>query len=296
MRRILVVCVLLLASCVAVVPAEAATAPPPPPPPPPPRANSSARPVYFVPGFSSASSHGDLWDGQWKPVYEAMKRWGWSGSPHVVCFYTNASGCNTRIESGTYAVDLRWLGSRLAWNIYSSFTKYGVYVDVMAHSMGGLIVRAAVTGVKKKHPDFPSHLYIEDVATLGTPHSAPPLATYCTGLTGSQQCNDMQEGSAFRQWLLENPNTGYNYGPDWTLIGSDADTVVPRSAAHGMDAGHYVRYHASAGIDHGELVSLTSGAYSQSYWNYYDDKWYTDSTGAVPTRAARNALYYWKDW
>ncbi|GAA2635752.1 hypothetical protein SMC26_34560 [Actinomadura fulvescens] len=290
-RRILFVCaVLLMASGVAIVPAGAAV------PPPPARANSSARPVYFVPGFSSASSHGNLWEGQWKPVYEAMQRWGWSGSAHVVCFYANASGCNTRIESGSYALALRWLGSRLAWNIYSSYTVHGRYVDVMAHSMGGLIVRAAVTGVSKKDPEYPPALYIEDVATLGTPHSAPPLARLCASATGSQQCVDMEEGSAFRRWLLENPNTGYNYGPDWTLLGSDADGTVPTYAAHGMRAGHYVRYYEAGGIDHSELVSLTSGAYPQSYWNYYDNTWHNDATGAVPIRSARNALYYWKDW
>ncbi|MFJ2591339.1 esterase/lipase family protein, partial [Streptomyces sp. NPDC087538] len=52
------------------------------------------------------------------------------------------------------------------------YSAKGQTVDLVGHSMGGLIIRAALAGYAKGDPTWPDTLYVEDVVTLGTPHKA----------------------------------------------------------------------------------------------------------------------------
>jgi triacylglycerol esterase/lipase EstA (alpha/beta hydrolase family) len=35
---------------------------------------------------------------------------------------------------------------KLGWEIYNRYSRYGIAVDVVGHSMGGLVIRAMLTG------------------------------------------------------------------------------------------------------------------------------------------------------
>ncbi|WP_345943030.1 hypothetical protein [Streptomyces sp. SID2119] len=63
------------------------------------------------------------------------------------------------------------MAKKFANHISTNYTKRGIKVDVVAHSMGGLVVRAALHYTHKRAPGFPKKLYIEDIVTLGTPHA-----------------------------------------------------------------------------------------------------------------------------
>ncbi|TCO52615.1 esterase/lipase family protein [Actinocrispum wychmicini] len=260
---------------------------------PPVRDNSSARPVYFVPGFSTSGSH-DCWFGYWKAAGEAMWSYGWTGSYHTVSFYAPDTNCNTKIYNGDRNTPINDLGRLLAWNIYSSYSKNGISVDVIAHSMGGLVIRAALTGVARKLQGWPPYLYVEDVTTINTPHRGTNLADLCDTLGRFQQCRDMIPGSSFLNSLYDAPQSAQ--GTDWTLIGSDDDDIVSTESALGMSAGHKVAYQSGQGIEHGSVHQTTTGSYGQWYWNYYDNKWNWTTAGAPPVRVANNAIYYWWKW
>jgi len=281
----------LVAATVALIPGAAHAAPA--------RDDSLNEPVYFVPGFTfalfgEAPKH-DCWNGYWKPAGDAMRSWGWKGSYHTVSFYDGDTNCNTKIlaSGGDRNVSLHNLGYLLAWNIYQSYSKNNVSVDVMAHSMGGLIIRAALTGVARHEPNWPPYLLVEDVVTFDTPHRGNTAASLCAGLYGYQQCVDMSPGSAFLKWLYQGPQSAQ--GTDWTLVGCDDDDIVPTDSALGMTAGHYVRYDASQGLEHGAVHQTVSGNYYMRWKNYYESAW-SEGWGAPPVRSGNNALYFWWRW
>jgi hypothetical protein len=268
------------------------------------RSNSQSEPVYFVPGHTSAVGH-DCQNGYWGEAMAAMGSWGWSSSRfHTVGFYLYDQNCNTQLGRWDRGVGLDEIGRILAWDIYNRYSSRGISVDIMAHSMGGLIAQAAVFGVQQGQWEgngWPPYLYVEDVVTLSTPHGGTPYGTnvvFCGTVT---QCVQMREGSDFLNWVGQNPQS--QQGTDWTLIGAEDDDIVTVDSAIAMSAGHKVKYPACPPwescirFEHSMIHKITSGSVQQVYWNYYDpDWWYSTGSGAVSVRSARNALYYWNSW
>ncbi|HEX3269333.1 MAG TPA: hypothetical protein VHR15_01700, partial [Ktedonobacterales bacterium] len=76
--------------------------------------------------------------------------------------------------SGTVSDPIRHVACLLAWYIYTTFTppggSLGEPVVILAHSMGGLLVRDALgeSGYTSGFPPFP--LDVRQVVTVGTPH------------------------------------------------------------------------------------------------------------------------------
>ncbi|MFF3335582.1 esterase/lipase family protein [Streptomyces sp. NPDC002888] len=255
------------------------------------RDDSVSRPIYFVPGYGMWGGY-DCWSDYWKPAGDQMRAWGMTGSYHTVGYYDGNTNCNTTIiNGGSRDVSIKELGRLLAWNIYSSYSKHNLSVDVVAHSMGGLVTRAALTGVARKESGWPPYLYIEDVVTLSTPHRGTGIGYVCAFI----QCQEMRPGSTLLNWLYQSPQSAI--GTDWTLMGADDDDTVDTESALGMSAGHYVRYDASQGIEHDQIYrTLANTSYNQRYWNYYDKTWVQTGAGASPVRALTNALYHWWRW
>lgn len=83
-----------------------------------------------------------------------------SGKKDVNCARKVNGNLDTRIQE---------LGRRLAWDIYKHYSRHGKKVDVVGHSMGGQVIRAAITGVNKygSSSKWPDYLYVEEVVTLG---------------------------------------------------------------------------------------------------------------------------------
>ncbi|GAA4803048.1 esterase/lipase family protein [Streptomyces ziwulingensis] len=268
----------------AAVPAQAAPA----------RDDSNTEAVYFVKGYSKGSPPGANCKTYWKPATAAFTQWGWQGKLHTVGFYTRDRGCSVTIARRGTDASLRSLGRALAKDIYRRYTSKGKSVDLVGHSMGGLIVRAALTGVQQKLPGWPTKLYVEDVVTLGTPHDG--LSTLagigCSLAYGTRQCQDMRHESSFLDWAAQSPQG--TQGTDWTLIGAADDDVVDDSALR-MSASHDVWYPGSNGWSHGALTDITTGTYAMNYRNWPTPPLETQN-GAAPIRAAMNALYWEKDW
>ncbi|MEY4174331.1 MAG: hypothetical protein RI900_1496, partial [Actinomycetota bacterium] len=120
--------------------------------------------------------------------------------------------------------------ANLVWNNYTS---RGVPIAVSAHSMGGLVVRRAITGVMNRDAGFPAYLYVSDVTTSGTPHFGAMVASLCAASI-NLQCLQMAAGTDWLPrhlfiWALDlygNPQADSYYGTDWTLIGSWCDEAV----------------------------------------------------------------------
>lgn len=214
---------LLLSMAMAAAPANAA---------PPARDDGMTEPVYLVHGYSA---DGTDCQQRWGPAMEAWRKAGWEGGFHTVGYYEGDSSCNTKIAAANRSTPIQQLGSQLAWDIYLQYSRHGRSVDVVGHSMGGLIARVALTGVSRGWDGFPPFVYVEDAVTLGTPHGG--VSASWVRSCDETQCVQMRPGSKFLRVLAsvgQNPQS--NQGTDWTdrLRGRcDRRVAVRRRLARG---------------------------------------------------------------
>ncbi|WP_184503635.1 esterase/lipase family protein [Streptomyces botrytidirepellens] len=256
-----------------------------------PRENSTQRPVFFIKGYTP----GDTCGAKWNSAAKLFKKW--KGELHRVGFYkTDDRGCDVRIDpggKGTGDTSIRDLGRGLAWQIYRMYSSKGQTVDLVGHSMGGLIARAALAGYNQGDPSWPKKLLVEDVVTLGTPHKAA-FAVHCLS---DLQCREMYyPNGTFRRWLGKKLPQAQG-GTDWTLIGSNADWSVSAGNAAPTDIGaqHLVRYSDRSGLGHSALRTTRRGVYPLRYTNN-GGAWGSLPRGAAPLRATMNALYWDSRW
>jgi pimeloyl-ACP methyl ester carboxylesterase len=220
------------------------------------RSDDATKPTIFLHGFNGRNCEAD-----WGFLIDHLRASGWAGGFYVPKYTPDDSRCNTRpglamgCMSCTGAHDY-WFGHpvdtphsnntsirHLAWHlanyIYANFTSKGIAVDVIAHSMGGLIIRYALA--KQGVDGFP-RLMVEDVITLGSPHAGAHFAA----LTGTTQGAEMEPTSSLIAWLTtwgKNPQ-GIG-GTDWTNLGSHGDLIVQETSATAMSAPHRWRYTTS---------------------------------------------------
>jgi hypothetical protein len=150
-------------------------------------------------------------------------------------------------QYGTKDDHLDRLSCLLAWYIYDNYTQYGEPVNVLAHSMGGLLTRYALgaTGAGATH--FPPKLlWVNNVVTVATPHGGVggvyhTVASW-NGSTNGVELDMMDPGNSTYSFMTtigayQHPQ-GY-LGTRWALIGaSDAFNLFG-------DGGNVVSYFAS---------------------------------------------------
>ena len=233
---------------------------------PPHRADGKSRPVIFVHGFDREADTNCA--AAWKNARIVLRKHHWKARSYTFGYYGRDRNCNMHAK-GTTDTRIQDVGAALARRIYKHFTSKGVAVDIVAHSMGGLVAKAAIQGTNKygrQSRKWPSRLYVEDVVTLGTPHLGAnfPPADAC-GFT-HEQCSDMEWGSGFLKWVGSRPQS--QMGTDYTFIGSvDDDTVQALSATDGYSGPHWVTYEKTRGkvIGHSGLREI--GTNSAQLWN-----------------------------
>ncbi len=242
------------------------------------RTDTLDKPIYLVHGHAAGAATDCA---MWKTLREAFTAWGNTGPLKTVAFYHGDKHCNTNIAvSGSHAkrhratvraahahgshtsdAPIAHLAYHLAWNIYDRYSKRGQAVDVVAHSMGGLMIRYAVAATQRHEFDFPPYLLVEDVVTMGAPHG---------GLRGfipddiSAEVTEMAPGSKLLRGLQRNAwNPQGRGGTDWLTMGSAADDTVTADSAAAtardrtpvnryMGSAHKVWYTAVDEIGHGD--------------------------------------------
>lgn len=261
------------------------------------RRDGNDRRVYLVHGFRR---YGDAncatgWaDARW-----SLWRDGWRGRLDTVALYAGDAGCTAPLPGrAAYTPDtsIDELGRAFAWLVYDQDTRWGRPVDAVGHSMGGLVLRAALTGVAARRRGFPARLLIEDVITLDTPHDGI-ASRACTRLECAQMRG--QDRGHLLAHLAQNPQSAQ--GTDWTLVGSDADPLVPADSATGMRAGHKIRYGVDTGLAHDSVARRPNPAhparsgYHMAYWNAARPG-VRETEGWAPLHLTAKALYYWQRW
>lgn len=274
LRRLTLFLSLVLATALTmltVTPASAAPA----------RSNGSANRVIFVHGFAPGGGHDCAKVFSSARGHFANKKW--KGNLLTFGYYYNNKNCSYNYN-GSQRTSLKGVAKAFANYAYKHYSKKGKKLDVVAHSMGGLIVRAALYHTAKGTSGFPKYLYIEDVVTLGTPHGGTHWGSACKGIW--RQCQDMAPGSAFLKSLKSAmPNS--RMGTDWTTVSSYDDGIVSEHSGIAGIAEHEVQY--DAGISHSEIKSTRSGKHKSRIKH---SKWSGWSKRMSPVEQARLAVYY----
>jgi hypothetical protein len=284
--------------------------------------------VLFVHGFDPWGDPGSDCAG-WNPMRSQLANWGWRrerlvtlayyvedrncdhwvnhhGSHDVHDFDGGALEANNHVDNASGEpkghgndTDIAHLAYHFAWYVWDHYSKAGASegqqpVHVVAHSMGGLVVRYALAQVQRRHPDFPYPLRIRNVVTLGTPHRGTTVAW--ANLIGSREAGQMQPNSSFIGWLsanARNPQPDQS-GADWTNVATWWDNLVqPYDSAFGMRAEHKVVYYAPQ-YSHSELrrppdVEIFSDLRDAGvYWRDRPSGWYAWRTAPRVLR--------WLDW
>jgi triacylglycerol esterase/lipase EstA (alpha/beta hydrolase family) len=303
LRTAAVVAATLIASCALAASADA-------------RSNNRTKAVYFIHGYENGS---DANCSQWNDMESKFRQWGWTGDFVEIAYYHNDVNCNNFVDhhgshsthfpsghfEGSHTEDARieHLGYHLAWHIYDHYSSAGHYVDVVAHSMGGLIIRYAIAQVQRNNPQFPPLLRVEDVVTMGTPHGGARFAGLCI-INCNTQVQQMKAGSDLLVWLENNAwepdGTG---GTDWSTFGSDDDNQVAADRAVGSDhdrspiqkyfgSCHKTWYTTESNIEHTDFLHDTQEGFTATAfafhncaggWNLWSLPW--------PVRRADLALF-----
>jgi hypothetical protein len=258
------------------------------------RNDSQNEPVYFVHGLDRNPTPGTDCNDYWGAAKRKFEALGWTGRLHLVGYYAGDTNCDSSIgRHGNNQTSIMEYGRQLAWKIYRDHSQHERSVDIVAHSMGGLIARAAITGTARGLSGWPPRLYVEDVVTIGTPHNGTGgWARTCF----YAQCVEMRPDSPFLNWLADNAQA--DGGTDWTMIGTEDDNYVPVGSATNESggAGHYVWYYVGQPLEHDQQTNNVSGTFRNRYWNYYDRTWHNQLAGQNIITTAKNASYYWRLW
>lgn len=252
--------VAMAVTLVAVTPAHAA-----------PGRSDSESTVIFIHGYAPTGEHdcGSYFQKAWR----YFKNKNWDGRLHTYGYYNGNTNCSYNYKKDRNT-SLNTVAKRFANRIHNLYSSKGKKVDIVAHSMGGLVVRTMLRHValKSGKDGWPRYLYIEDVVTLGTPHDGTNWAEACDKY---RQCRQMEKGSHFIKGLGEALYQSH-MGTDWTLVSSFADSVVGEGSGVGARAQHKIQYRNLPGFDHNTLNTEHRGwhtgrAKHSSSWSSYRD-------------------------
>jgi pimeloyl-ACP methyl ester carboxylesterase len=221
--------------------------------------------MLLVHGYGDAEAGKDCNGSTWKNALAYYQSAGGRdrASMTTIGYYPGDRGrCDVMIGDGkaSNARPIQAIARDLAQYIHSR----GRPVDIVAHSMGGLIARVALLGSAQGWDGFPPKLDVDDVVTLSTPHQgvARPSAH------DDEQWHQMDPDSGFIERLHE---TGLTDGTDWSLVGSHGDATVAH--ASGIDKGYGAdQKYGYKDVGH-EGIRTLSGAnrYDLTYWHAAGD-------------------------
>lgn len=213
-------------------------------------------PVYFVHGLKPGlvvPLTGPTDCRQWDQMITMMMSHNWNGPAHKVAYYSDAVNCNTRVFNGTDSSNLNEIAKALAWDIRNRYTSRGQPVRVVAHSMGGLVIRRALTASHHGEAGWPK-INVRDVITVATPHRGSNAAQSCSAF--NRQCQQILPNSGFINFLV---NYGWHpqgtQGTRWSLYAAANDPVVARVSAWGMGGPAPYKLAYNNDYDHSSMLS-----------------------------------------
>jgi pimeloyl-ACP methyl ester carboxylesterase len=217
------------------------------------------------PGYNVAS----YWAG---PM--AALRASWKGPVTAVDFYQ----CDVGGQAiSAYSRDEPIDGLALALDHYLEQNRFVDGVDLVGHSMGGLIIAAMIRDISVSAPGFvpvPARVAI----TISTPFAGVPASVLrAYGCSGNTQCSQVSAGSSFLAGLAQAPRSSTR----WTTTGGGTCDLVSAASANAMTEAVRIAWSKPCYTHTGILGDQATG---------------TDSSAAFqqlgqPVRQSHNALH-----
>jgi pimeloyl-ACP methyl ester carboxylesterase len=205
-----------------------------------PTASAADTQILLVHGYGSATQGKNCNGSTWKNALRYYQDAGGRerSSMTTIGYYQGdvAANCDVIVGDGQASNErpIQDIARDLAFYIDTAYTREGKAVDIVAHSMGGLITRVALLGSAQGWAGFPAKLNVDNVVTLSTPHRgvAHPTAN------DDRQWDQMNADSGFMKRLhAQGSGLGDRWaaGTDWSLVGSEEDATVVYES--GIDKG-----------------------------------------------------------
>ncbi len=239
--------------------------------------------ILLVHGYGDAQQGKDCNRSTWTNALRSYQDAGGRerSSMTTVGYYAGDSpaDCDVIVGDGkaTNERPIQDIAKDLANHIDDAYTSKGKPVDIIGHSMGGLITRVALLGSAQGWDGFPSKLEVDDVVTLSTPHQGVANP----GAHDDAQWKQMDPGSGFMKRLHEQGSglgDDWANGTDWSLVGSHEDTTVRQDSAidKGNHADQKYGYQDDPGdsgeVDHSAVRTLFGkNRYRLQYWHASGD-------------------------
>ena len=244
-----------------------------------PRASAADAQLLLVHGYGPAAKGKDCNGSTWANALRYYQGTGGRerSSMTTIGYYAGDSParCDAIVGDGqaSNARPIQDIARDLANYVYANYTSQGRPVDIVAHSMGGLISRVALLGSAQGWEGFPPKLNVTNVVTLSTPHQgvAHPSAN------DDRQWNQMAPRSGFMRRLHRSGSglgDAWASGTDWSLVGSKEDKTV--SYDSGIDKGNFANQKFgylddpddSGNVSHtGVRTLFGKNAYTLRYWH-----------------------------
>lgn len=186
---------------------------------------------------------------------------------HTVAYYACDSGGDSIVNEGSSSylpstddngvnTDIRRISYELAWYLWNDFGSKGKAVDLVGHSMGGIVIAYALQRIAAHDPAYPSALTVNSVTTFSSPFDGVSPSLCATGQTA--ECTQLLTGSSL---LSQISSAGaVTLGPKtvWTLVGSDGADAIPTTSSLALPGVTYrVDYQAPAYTHTSYLVDPT---------------------------------------
>lgn len=233
-------------------------------------------------------------------------------SPSDKCLsipHTHVDGSTTVDDTGTTNDPIRHIACRLAWYIYDTYTENGLSVRILAHSMGGLVVRDAIAESGRTAPFPPALLMVDRVVTVATPHGGldGDYLKNANLYSPSTEVNDMAVGSAFMNLMNANQDPQGAGGTFWGLIGGSqsCNPSISDSAFYSMPYLVQQTHPSCTEIDNpgnaytsgdGIIQSSSQLGMKADVKVLYGMVDYDDSQGLLTTYTADAATQYGHEW
>lgn len=279
------------------------------------RAVGPATPVLLLHGWNPFESVGYSCPLYWGRMERALRSAGWDGPLVTLKYQALDTGCDATIDDdGSHDADrgnddrlsrrynhslidpnahssqtpIEHLAYHLAWFVYRHYTRRGVPVDLVGHSMGGLIIRSALTQFERNRPGFPPRLLVRRALTIATPHRGSPKARLCKPAF-ARECAEMIPGSAFLRSLADAPRaTG---GTAWFLMGSAHDELVPPWSSMGMAGAAFRALYQRPRYEHFTILLDTRRSFGATWMqSERDGAWRRRTDAPFSDRAVRRLL------
>jgi triacylglycerol esterase/lipase EstA (alpha/beta hydrolase family) len=244
-----------------------------------PTASAADTQLLLVHGYGPSAKGKDCNGSTWRNALGYYERAGGRerSSMTTIGYYQGdvAAHCDVVVGDGqaTNERPIQDIARDLANYIDAAYSSQGQPVDIIAHSMGGLITRVALLGSAQGWAGFPSKLDVDNVVTLSTPHQgvARPSAN------DDRQWNQMDPDSGFMKRLHRADSDlgdAWASGTDWSLVGSKEDKTV--SYDSGIDKGNFANQkfgyqddpRDAGNVSHTGVRTLYGkNAYTLRYWH-----------------------------